>query len=241
MLRPDKKTIFLILLAIAVMAGMAYALYATGLIDLLTNKQRLLQFIKANHAHAATIFIGMQIVQVLAAPLPGEITGFVGGVLFGPWWGVLYSTIGLTAGSWLAFMLARWLGRPIMERLVRRETIERYDYVMKHKGLLLAFLMFLIPGFPKDILCYILGLGHMRQRDFLIVSASGRLLGTVLLTVGGSFFRDAHYGALFTVIGLSLAIILAVMIYRERLERALQRMAGVLRKDRKERLPPPER
>ena len=64
-----------------------------------------------------------------------------------------------------------------------RETIDRYDYVMKHKGLLLAFLMFLIPGFPKDILCYILGLGHMNQRDFLLVSATGRLLGTVLLVV----------------------------------------------------------
>lgn len=241
MFRLDKKTILLILFAVAIMGGMAYVLYVTGLIHLLTDKDRLLAFIEANHAHAATIFIGLQIVQVLAAPIPGEITGFVGGVLFGPWSGVLYSTIGLTVGSWLAFMLARWLGRPIMEQLVRRETIERYDYVMKHKGKLLAFLMFLIPGFPKDILCYILGLGHMQQRDFLIVSASGRLLGTVLLTVGGSFFRDAHYGALFTVIGLSLGFILLVMIYRDRVERALQRMSGVLHKGRKEKPPPPER
>ncbi len=205
MFKPDKKTILLILLAVAVMGGMVYALYATGLIDLLTSKNRLLQFIKENRTHAATIFIGLQIVQVVAAPLPGEVTGFVGGILFGPVWGVVYSTIGLTIGSWVAFMLARLLGRPIVERVASRETIERYDYVMQHKGLLLAFLMFLIPGFPKDILCYILGLGHMRQRDFLIVSATGRLLGTVLLTMGGTFFRDARYGALFTVIGISLA------------------------------------
>jgi uncharacterized membrane protein YdjX (TVP38/TMEM64 family) len=135
-------------------------------------------------------------------------------------------------------MLARLLGRPIVERLASRELIERYDYVMKHKGLLLAFLMFLIPGFPKDILCYILGLGHMRQRDFLIVSAAGRLLGTVLLTMGGTFFRDAHYGALFTVIGISLLIILLVMIYRDRVERALQRLSGVLHKDGKKKTPP---
>jgi uncharacterized membrane protein YdjX (TVP38/TMEM64 family) len=92
--------------------------------------------------------------------------------------------------------------------------------------------MFLIPGFPKDILCYILGLGHMRQRDFLIVSAAGRLLGTVLLTLGGTFFRDAQYGALFTVIGISLLIILLVMIYRDRVERLLRRVSGALRKER---------
>ena len=238
MFKPDKKTIFLILLAGAVIAGMVYVLYATGLIDLLTNKNRLLQFIKENRTHAATIFIGLQVVQVVAAPLPGEVTGFVGGILFGPVCGVVYSTIGLTIGSWLAFMLARLLGRPIVERFASRETIERYDYVMKHKGLLLAFLMFLIPGFPKDILCYVLGLGHMQQRDFLIVSASGRLLGTVLLTVGGTFFRDARYGALFTVVGISLAIILLVMIYRDRIELVLRRMSGALRKEPRDKSPP---
>jgi uncharacterized membrane protein YdjX (TVP38/TMEM64 family) len=240
MFRPDKKTILLILLAVAVMGGMVYALYATGLMDLLTSKNRLLKFIQENRTHAATIFIGLQIVQVVAAPLPGEVTGFAGGILFGPVWGVVYSTIGLTIGSWAAFMLARLLGRPIVERLASHELIERYDYVMKHKGLLLAFLMFLIPGFPKDILCYILGLGHMRVRDFLIVSATGRLLGTVLLTMGGTFFRDARYGALFTVIGVSLLIILLVMIYRDRVERALKRVSGVLHRDTKDK-PPPER
>lgn len=238
MFRPDKKTIFLILLAVAVMGGMVYALYATGLIDLLTSKNRLLQFIRENGTHAATIFIGVQIIQVVAAPLPGEVTGFVGGILFGPVWGVVYSTIGLTIGSWAAFMLARLLGRPIVERVASRELIERYDYVMRHKGLLLAFLMFLIPGFPKDILCYILGLGHMRLRDFLIVSATGRLLGTVLLTMGGTFFRDAQYGALFTIIGISLLIILLVMIYRDRVERALRRVSGALHRDTKDKTPP---
>lgn len=232
MFKPDKKTVLLILLAVAVIGAMAYALYVTGMFDLLTDKKRLLQFIKENNRHAATLFIGLQIVQVVAAPLPGEVTGFVGGILFGPVWGVVYSTIGLTIGSWIAFMLARLLGRPIVERLASRELIERYDYVMKHKGLLLAFLMFLIPGFPKDILCYILGLGHMNQRDFLLVSASGRLLGTVLLTMGGTFFRDEHYAALFTIVGVSLLIILLAMMYHDRLERMLRRISGALRKER---------
>ena len=111
-------------------------------------------------------------------------------MFFGTGWGILYSTIGLTIGSWIAFMLARLAGRPLVEMIVKPETIKRYDYVMKHKGMFLAFLMFLIPGFPKDILCYLLGLGHMGQRDFLLVSTTGRLLGTTLLTLGGTLFRD---------------------------------------------------
>jgi uncharacterized membrane protein YdjX (TVP38/TMEM64 family) len=115
-------------------------------------------------------------------------------------------------------MIARLLGRHLVEVVVNAEVIKRYDYVMKHKGLFLAFVMFLIPGFPKDILCYVLGLGHMGQRDFLMVSTSGRVLGTTLLTVGGTLFRDERYGAFFTVVGIGIGMILLVMIYRENIE-----------------------
>jgi len=236
MLKFDKKTILLLLLLGGVVAGIAYLLYASNLFDLFINRRHLVSFIKEHRAYAALLFIGLQALQVVAAPVPGEVTGFAGGMIFGPLWGVVYSSIGLTIGSWIAFMLARLLGRPLVERMVSLETIQRYDYVMKHKGLLLAFLMFLIPGFPKDFLCYLLGLGHMRHRDFLLISATGRLLGTVLLTMGGTYFRDARYGALFTVVGVSLAIILLVMIYRDRVEQLLRRMADALRKDKS----PPE-
>ena len=123
-------------------------------------------------------------------------------------------------------MLARTAGRPLVEKIVNPETIRRYDYVMKHKGLFLAFLMFLIPGFPKDILCYILGLGHMGHRDFLMVSTTGRLLGTVLLTLEGELFRDKRYAAFFTVLGISIAIILLVMVYRNGIERWFRKHAG---------------
>lgn len=238
MLRLDKKTVLSLLLLGGIFAGIAYGLYTFGLLDLFVNKRHLLTFIKEHRTYAALIFICLQAVQVVAAPVPGEVTGFVGGIFFGPLWGVIYSTIGLTIGSWVAFMLARLLGRPLVERLVNAEIIRRYDYVMLHKGLWLAFLMFLIPGFPKDFLCYLLGLGHMRQRDFLMVSGFGRLLGTVLLTMGGTYFRDERYGALFTIVGISLILVLLFMIYHDRIEHLLRRMASTLRKETKDESPP---
>ena len=85
-------------------------------------------------------------------------------------------------GSWLAFIFARWAGQPLVERIVSYKTIQRYDYLMAHQGTWIAFLLFLIPGFPKDYLCYILGLGHMDLKTFLIISTAGRFLGTVMLT-----------------------------------------------------------
>jgi uncharacterized membrane protein YdjX (TVP38/TMEM64 family) len=224
MIKLGRKTIIGVSLAGLVLAGIIYLLYANGFIEYFTDRHRLLNLINAHRAYAALIFIGFQALQVVAAPVPGEVTGFVGGVFFGTARGILYSTIGLTLGSWLAFLLARLAGRPLVELLVKPETIDRYDYVMKHKGMFLAFLMFLIPGFPKDILCYLLGLGHMRQRDFLVVSTPGRLLGTTLLTLSGTFFRHRRYGALFTLAGICIFIILLTMVYRETIERWFRRL-----------------
>jgi uncharacterized membrane protein YdjX (TVP38/TMEM64 family) len=224
MIKLDKKTIAWFVVTCLFLAGLSFVLYEYGFIEYFTDRRRLLNFINEHRANAAIIFIGLQVLQVIAAPVPGEATGFVGGMFFGTWWGILYSTIGLTIGSWIAFMLSRLAGRPLVEMIVKSETIKRYDYVMKHKGMFLAFLMFLVPGFPKDILCYLLGLGHMGQRDFLLVSTTGRLLGTTLLTVGGSLFRVKRYGALFTLFGISLFFILLAMIYRDAIERKFRRL-----------------
>ena len=95
------------------------------------------------------IFIGLQILQVIVAPIPGEVNGFIGGYLYGPVLGTLYSTIGLTIGSWLAFLLARWLGLPFVEKMINPKIIQKYDHFMEHRGILITFILFLIPGFPE--------------------------------------------------------------------------------------------
>jgi uncharacterized membrane protein YdjX (TVP38/TMEM64 family) len=242
MIKFDRKTIFGLAVFVAVAAGILCLLFPLGLAQYFTDRRLLTHFFTEHRTNAVFIFIGLQVLQVVAAPVPGEVTGFVGGVFFGTFGGIIYSTIGLTIGSWLAFILARMAGRPLVEKVVNPETINQYDYVMKHKGILLAFLMFLIPGFPKDILCYLLGLGHMRHRDFLVVSTTGRLLGTVLLTMEGSFFRDKRYGAFFTVLGISIVLIMLVMIYRENIERWFRRIQAAQRiKSRVERTKPKKR
>ncbi len=169
------------------------------------------------------IFISFQVSQVLVAPLPGEVTGLIGGYLYGPVMGTLYSTIGLTIGSWLAFLLARVLGLPFVEKVVSRNILAKYDYFMEHRGALVTFIMFLIPGFPKDALCYIMGLSHMRTRLFLIVSIMGRLFGTIMLSIGGSCVRNDQMPALYAIIGFTAVILVLVYFYREKLLKALSK------------------
>ncbi|MBI4767605.1 MAG: TVP38/TMEM64 family protein [Deltaproteobacteria bacterium] len=182
------------------------------------DRKRLAALVKSYGSFSPLIFVALQIFQVLFAPIPGEVTGFIGGFLYGNFFGVLYSTIGLGLGSWLAFVFARWAGQPLVERIVSYKMIQRFDYLMAHQGTWIAFLLFLVPGFPKDYLCYILGLGHMDLRTFLIISTVGRFLGTLLLTIQGDLVRDKNYLVLGIVIGLSLLGLLIAYLLRGRLE-----------------------
>lgn len=172
------------------------------------DRERLSELLTSYGATSIFLFIALQIAQVVLSPLPGDVTGLIGGYLYGPVLGIVYSTIGLTIGSWIAFVLARFLGLPFVERLVRPSTIRKYDYFLEHQGLAISFIFFLIPGFPKDTLCYILGLSHMRTRNFLVISTTGRLLGTVILSLQGSSLRENQNVFFFILLGLTALIIL---------------------------------
>ena len=150
---------------------------------LLEDKDRIREWLKGAGGWAPLVFILSQILQVLFAPFPGEATGLIGGFLFGVPLGMLYSTICLTIGSVLAFLLGRWLEVHFVARIVSPETLKRFDFLMEHQGALVAFFLFVVPGFPKDYLCFILGLSQMPLKLFLVISTVGRLPGTLMLTL----------------------------------------------------------
>jgi uncharacterized membrane protein YdjX (TVP38/TMEM64 family) len=183
------------------------------------DKKRIVSFLGSLGPVSFLGFIFLQTLQVVAAPIPGEVTGFIGGYVYGPVLGILLSTVGLTLGSWGAFTLSRIFGRPFVERFVRKETLDKYDYLLHHKGAFLVFLLFLIPGMPKDLLCYILGLGHLSTKEFLVISTVGRFLGTVLITLGGSYVRHHQYYRFFVLFGTGVVIIFFSMVYKEKLNR----------------------
>lgn len=185
--------------------------------DVLTDKELIKRFLKAAGPLAPVIFIVVQTLQVVFAPIPGEATGFIGGYLFGVPLGMLYSTIGLTLGSTLAFLLGRWLEAHFVARVVKPETLKRFDFLMERQGALVAFFLFVIPGFPKDYLCFILGLSLMPLKLFLLLSTVGRLPGTLMLTLQGAKVYEGDY--LFSAILIGLCLLLGGILYyyRERL------------------------
>jgi len=177
-----------------------------------SSRTRVSTYIAAFGPYAPLVFMGLQCLQVIVAPVPGELTGFVGGYLFGTGTGFIYSTIGLTLGSWVAFMISRWFGLPLVRRFVGKETMHKFDYLMEHQGALFSFIFFLIPGLPKDSFCCLLGLSPMHVLTFLVVSTVGRIPGSYLLSLQGETVRAEEYRAFFVILGLGLTAIVLALI-----------------------------
>jgi uncharacterized membrane protein YdjX (TVP38/TMEM64 family) len=193
--------------------------YEFGIIEFFLNEEKLKKFINSLGPVGFLGFILIQAFQVIAAPIPGEVTGLLGGYLYGTVGGAILSTIGLTLGSFLAFFLGRKLGKPFVERVVDPNILRKFDYLLHHKGAFLVFFLFLIPGFPKDYLSYFLGLSSLSVLEFLVIAGVGRLLGTFLLSLGGSYLRYREYEKFFSLAGASIVIVLTVWIFKEKIER----------------------
>jgi uncharacterized membrane protein YdjX (TVP38/TMEM64 family) len=173
---------------------------------------------------APLVLIGLQVVQVVAAPIPGEATGgFIGGYLFGAWPGFFLSTIGLTLGSLANFGIGRLLGRRYVRRMIPEASFERLDRMVNRQGVLVVFFMLLIPGFPKDYLCLLLGVSTLPPKLFVLLAAIGRVPGTLLLSVKGAALYDQDYLLLGILAGATLAGLALAVLFRERLYRWFER------------------
>ena len=168
-------------------------------------------------------FILIQALQVVIAPIPGEATGFMGGFLFGALPGFLYSSLGLTLGSGLAFLLSRRLGSRFMERLFRAESLAKFNALFERSGALVAFLLFLFPGAPKDYLCFLLVLSKIPFKVFVVLVAVGRMPATLLVTLQGAQVYQGHYWNFLLLLAITGLVGGFLILFRERFYRWLDR------------------
>jgi len=171
---------------------------------------------------APLVFIGLQILQVLFAPFPGEATGFVGGFLFGTAKGFIYSSIGLTAGSWINFSIGRYLGAHYVRKRIPTVYLDRMDRIVKRQGIIILFVLFVFPGFPKDYLCLFLGLSAIPFKVFIVLAGIGRMPGTLMLSLQGALAFEQHYEWFVLLLGVCLVMVFFAYRYREELYQWLE-------------------
>jgi len=166
---------------------------------------------------APLVFMAIQALQVIISPIPGEITGPVGGALFGTWLGLFYSTIGLTVGTLFCFWVGRKWGEPLVRPWLSEHHWNQMNFILEAEGAIICFILYLIPGFPKDIISYLFGMSPMPFWVFAVVSTVGRLPGTWISSYFGAHVGDQQYIYAIAFIAVITAIGLPLWYYRERL------------------------
>jgi len=187
------------------------------LVRLYSDKHFLKETLHAWGILAPLIFIALQALQVIMAPIPGDITGLLGGFLFGEWLGLFYSTIGLTLGSVAAFGVGRWLGAHYVRTLVSQQTWDKMGFIIEAEGTILCFIIFLIPGLPKDMVCYLFGMSPMPLWVFTLVSTLGRFPGTWVLSAQGAHTAAGDYLEVILLTAIVFAVALPLYYYRDRI------------------------
>ena len=166
---------------------------------------------------APIIFIAIQALQVIISPIPGEVTGPVGGALFGTFWGVVYSTVGLTVGTLFCFWLGRLYGEPLVRSWLSEHHWNRVNFILEAEGAIICFILYLIPGFPKDIISYLFGISPMPFWVFAVISTVGRLPGTVISSYFGAHVAEQEYIYAIVLMASVIAACLPLYYYRDRL------------------------
>lgn len=207
-------------LILAIAAGLTIlgvCLWHLQRLPFLTSMEELKGFLELHRGWAPLLIVGLQCLQVLLAPVPGQAVGLASGYLFGPVMGTLFSMIGLLLGSFLAMGLARKLGRPLVERLISPATLARLDGYAQKGGAWFFLVGFLMPFLPDDVLCFLAGLSPLPIPLLLFLSALGRLPGVAVSAMAGAGISRLSPTQL-VMLALALApLLIAAALWKDRL------------------------
>ena len=207
--------------AVALLGGVLFFVRAQA--PWLTDPAAVRAWVRSFGPLAPAAFVALQATQVVVAPIPGQVLGLVSGYLFGALAGTTYSLLGATIGSYVAFVLARRLGRPFVERIVAAESLAAFDRHAKQQGALALFLVFLVPGLPDDVICFVAGLTELSIPRMLAISFVGRIPGYAAINLVGAGFATDRVVEAAAV--LAVLAVVSVIAYGFR-DRLLDRLLG---------------
>ena len=187
-----KRSFWLAAAAVVILcAGGGLFLYRSGFFEACASQEELRAYIAGFSPYSHLCFFMVQLLSVVLAPIPSNITAAAGGVLFGVWPAFFLTYGAVIAGSLLVFLLARALGQRFADRLVSRTLSEQYLQLIREKTELFLALAFLFPFFPDDVLCILAGLTELPFRRFALLVIAARPWG---LLFASPVAADMGYG-----------------------------------------------
>lgn len=182
-------------------------------------------FIQSYGAWGSIVAVGIQVLQVFIALIPGEFVEIGMGYAYGWFEATLLCLVGVAIGSAMIFMLVKRFGVRFVEIFVSTEKINQLKFISSEKRLnRFTFILFFIPGTPKDLVTYFIGLTRMTLKDFLGITLFARIPSLVSSTVGGNFIGEGKYlHALVLLAVTALVSLIGLKLYNMILKKIEQR------------------
>lgn len=198
-----------------IFAAVFYGLSAGGILDELTSIDALRDYIDGFGSTAVLIYIIIQFLQVVVLPVPGSVSVAVGVALFGPLKSALYSFVGIFIGSVVAFFIGRVIGYKAVCWIVGKDDLDKWLEKVRGKDYLLLSVMFLLPLFPDDVLCFVAGLSSMTTPYFIVMIIITRLISVFTTSYSLDIIPFTTWWGILIWIALLAAVVAAfVLVYR---------------------------
>ncbi len=212
------KKVFGIIIVLAFIAFTVVIFFCIGkpLMQFVSEPSKFRLWVDQHGIWSRLAFIGMIAFQIIIAIIPGEPFEIGAGYAFGIWEGTLLCLVGSVIGSAIVYLFVRYCGIKAIELFFPKEKIMSLKFLQNTKKLnLIAFIIFLIPGTPKDILTYFIGLTPMKLSVWLLITATARIPSVITSTIGGDALGMENYKFAIIVFIITAVISIAgILIYR---------------------------
>ena len=221
---PRRSLSWLWLLTAALLcAGGCFFLWRSGFFAAAHSLEGLRTYIQQFSPYSHLFFFFLQLLSVVLAPIPSNLTALAGGVLFGTWPAFFLTFAAVALGSVLVFSLARALGRSAVSRLVDQKLSEKYREIIQSKTSVFLSLAFLFPFFPDDVLCILAGLTALPLGRFVCIVLLTRPWGLLVASALGGASLSMPWWAMVLAGVCGLALFVAGMKYGSQLEERILR------------------
>lgn len=164
------------------------------------------------------VYLGLQIFQIVVSVLPGQVLQFSSGYFYGFWFGYLFSIVGVALGTIITFYLARLLGKDAMYLLFGEKRFSRFvELLNRKKAHIVIFVIYLVPGIPKDLISYAAGVSEFRLEALLLLSLVGRTPAMMVSIVIGQMTRSENYTWAIILAGVAVILFILCIVKRKML------------------------
>ena len=221
----DRSTLikFAGLVAFIVIIGIVVAIMWPYIADVFTEGgvDRLVERVRDAGVGGVFILLGMQLLQIIVAFIPGEVVQLAAGLMYGPLLGALVVLVGCVISSAIVYKLVHVLGAPFVQSMVSTEHLEKFrSFEESGKLDIVVFVLFLIPAMPKDVFTYLVPLTNMKMSRFLLLATIGRVPGVLASTYVAHGLSQGEMAGPIAIVAVVAALAIIAVVFRDKIMNA---------------------